>query len=61
MVSQFGFEASMSYREAQQRYWRLVMQWHPDRAGHNPASERKIRDLNQAWTTGKVCFAAQGA
>jgi hypothetical protein len=57
MVNQFGFEETMSYREAQRRYWRLVMKWHPDRAGENPTTEKKIRDLNQAWDTAKVCFA----
>jgi hypothetical protein len=57
MVDRFGFEESMSYREAQQRYWKLVMKWHPDRTGADPASERLIRDLNHAWDTAKVCFA----
>ena len=43
------------------RYWRLVMKWHPDRAGSNPVSERSIRDLNQAWDMAKVCFVKHAA
>lgn len=57
MVRTFGFTESMTYREAQRKYWRLAMQWHPDRAGNSPAGEQKIRDLNSAWDMAKVCFA----
>ena len=58
MTERYGFHVGMSYQEAQRRYWRLAMQWHPDRAGTSPTQQREMRDLNQAWGAAKQCFAA---
>lgn len=52
MIRTFGFNESMSYKEAQRLYWQLASKLHPDRIGDNP----EIRELNNAWETTKIFF-----
>ncbi len=57
LMSRFGFRESMSYEEARHRYRQLVYAWHPDRAGNNPTTARRIRDLNYGWNLTRTHFA----